>query len=63
MYTECEDRDLMSCKNWTWSVFSFDFSSMLQNESSEDASEPAEHSLHLIELSDCSDSWQCERFE
>ena len=63
VYTECEDRDLTSCRNWAWSVFNFDFSSTFQDESSENASEPAEHSLCLIELLNCSDSWQCERFE
>jgi len=34
---------------------------MIQN--NRDESELAEHSLHLIELSDCSSSWEDENFE
>ena len=58
---EWEARDWMRCKNWAWSVFNFDFSSMIQND--EDESESAEHFLYLIELLNCSDSWEDESFK
>ena len=60
VYAEWEARNWVKCKNWAWSVFSFDFSLMIQNDRSE--FESAEHSLHLIELSDYSDSWEDESF-
>ena len=60
MYAEWEARDWIRYRNWAWLVFNFDFSSMIQNDRNE--SESIEHSLHLIELSDYSDSWEDESF-
>ena len=60
MYAEWEARNWVRCKNWVWSIFSFNFSSTIQNDKSK--FELTEHSFCLIELSDCSDSWEDENF-
>ena len=60
VYAEWEARNWVRYRNWAWSIFNFDFSSMIQN--NRDESELAEHSFHLIELSDCSSSWEDESF-
>ena len=61
MYAEWEARNWVRCRNWAWLIFNFDFSSTVQNNESE--SESAECSLHLIELLNCSSSWENENFE